>query len=86
MFDWQAVCQLQVYRYPFPFATSNPKIPDGKLTQSHGYHFQTIKQYIKDEMLFVLSLTFGSNGFMIEYQGVASFWTVYYEMVSIYRC
>lgn len=39
MTDSQALRQLQVYRYPFSTATSSPKIPDGKLTQSYGQKF-----------------------------------------------
>lgn len=38
--DTQAVRQLQVYRYPFSVATSQPKIPDGTPTLSIGFKYQ----------------------------------------------
>jgi len=45
--DAQAARQLQVYRYPFSTATSNPKIPDGKLTQSFGIKVQKMHRFKK---------------------------------------
>jgi len=43
--DSSVVRALQVYRYPFSTATSNPKIPDGKLTQSFGLKTQSIVKF-----------------------------------------
>lgn len=54
LMDAQAVRQLTVYRYPFSTATSNPKVPDGKLTQSIGYRWQYSSVIEGGNMLIVL--------------------------------
>ena len=54
MLDSQSVRQLQVYRYPFSTATSNPKIPDGKLTQSTGIKVQNVKGNLTGEDVYIL--------------------------------
>lgn len=54
MLDSQSVRQLQVYRYPFSTATSNPKIPDGKITQSTGMRLQAVRGDLEGEELFIV--------------------------------
>ena len=54
LYDSQALCQLQVFRYPFSVATSTPKIPDGKLTQSNGVKIQTSNTKEGASQLYVL--------------------------------
>ena len=62
LMDAQAVRQLTVYRYPFSTATSNPKIPDGKLTQSIGYRWMHSTTIDAPNMLFILAPLFMTVG------------------------
>lgn len=57
--DAQAMRQLQVYRYPFSVATSQPKIPDGCNTQTLGIKLQRQVTVKSDNMLFVLLPVYG---------------------------
>ncbi len=59
MVDAQAMRQLQVYRYPFSVATSQPKIPDGCNTQTIGIKLQKQFSQKSDGMLFVLMPIYG---------------------------
>lgn len=61
--DTQALRQLQVYRYPFSVITTNPKIPDGKVTQSIGIRYNSVYDFTGKDMLVILSPTFGVHGF-----------------------
>lgn len=61
MVDSQSVRQLQVYRYPFSLATSNPKVPDGKLTQSMGVRINAADIHTHSESLFILAPFLGVN-------------------------
>jgi hypothetical protein len=55
--DAQGLRQLQVYRYPFSVATSQPEIPDGKVTQSFGIKQQiSFTQLAKDQVFVVVPL------------------------------
>jgi hypothetical protein len=58
LIDTQAIRQLQTYRYPFSVATSCPKIPDGKVTQSIGLRAQATTVTTSKETLFILAPTF----------------------------
>lgn len=58
--DAQAMRQLQVYRYPFSVATSQPKIPDGCNTQTLGIKLQKQYKATSDAVLFVLLPVYGS--------------------------
>ncbi len=57
--DAQAMRQLQVYRYPFSVATSQPKIPDGCNTQTLGIKLQKQLSIKSDSILFVLLPIYG---------------------------
>jgi hypothetical protein len=60
--DTQAIRQLQVYRYPFSVATSNPKVPDGKLTSSLGLKIQHVGSNQAADQLFVMAPLLNHHG------------------------
>lgn len=60
LIDGQALRQLQVYRYPFSVATSQPKIPDGCTSNTIGVKLQQQITSAHHNQIFVLVPMFGT--------------------------
>lgn len=61
--------QLAVYHNPFSRATKQPKIPDGKVTESLGFQTQAVKELVPvtggDGMLHLLMFAGQNCGLMV---------------------